>query len=54
VAASIRYSGGLASLDVDTQRFPRSGNLYQSADFAIAENKVELDLEVGAASVEVR
>jgi hypothetical protein len=54
VAASIRYTGGLASLDVDTLRFPRSGEVYQSADFAIAENKVELSVEVGAASVEVR
>jgi hypothetical protein len=54
VAASIRFSGGLASLDVDRQRFPPSGNLYQSPDFAIAENKVELIFEVGAASVEVR
>lgn len=54
VGASIRYSGGLASLDVDTQRFPRTGDRYQSADFAIAENKVELHFEVGAASVEVR
>lgn len=53
VAASIRYSGGVSSLDVDTQRFPRSGNLYQSSDFAIAENKVELLVEVGVASVEI-
>jgi len=54
VAASIRFSGGLASLNVDQQRFPQSGNLYQSPDFAIAENKVELIIDVGAASVEVR
>jgi hypothetical protein len=54
VAASIRYSGGLASLDVDTRRFPRSANLYESPDFAVAENKVEMRFEVGAASVEVR
>ena len=54
VAASIRFSGGLASLDVDRQRFPPSGNLYQSSDFDIAKNKVELVFEVGAASVEVR
>jgi hypothetical protein len=53
VAASIRYSGGLASLQVDTQRFPRSGALYQSTDFAIAENKVEIQIEIGAASVEI-
>jgi LiaI-LiaF-like transmembrane region len=54
VAASIRFSGGLASLDVDRQRFPSSGNLYQSPDYAIAENKIELFIEVGAASVEIR
>jgi hypothetical protein len=54
VAASIRYAGGLTSLNVDTQRFPRSADLYQSPDFAIAENKVELYFEVGAASIEVR
>lgn len=53
VAASIHYSGGLASLNVDTLRFPRVGDLYQSADFAVAENKVDLFFEVGAASVEV-
>jgi hypothetical protein len=53
VAASIRFSGGLASLDVDKVRFPPSGNLYQSPDFAIAEHKVELTFEVGAASVDV-
>ena len=54
VAASIRFSGSLVSLDVDRQRFSPSGNLYQSPDFAIAENKVELIFEVGAASVDVR
>jgi hypothetical protein len=54
VSASIRYSSGFASLDVDQGRFPKSGNLYQSPDFAIAQNKVELMIEVGAASVEIR
>jgi LiaI-LiaF-like transmembrane region len=54
VAASIRFSGGIASLNVDRGRFPQSGNLYQSPDYAIAENKVELFIEVGAASVEIR
>lgn len=53
VAASIRYDGGLTSLNVDTGRFPRSAGLYQSPDFATAENKVELFIDVGAASVEV-
>lgn len=54
VAASIHYSGGLAGVNVDTQRFPRTGDVYQSSDFAIAENKVDLFFEVGAASIEVR
>jgi hypothetical protein len=54
VAARIQYSGGIASLDVDELRFPRSGDGFQSPDFATAKNKVELNIEVGAASVEVR
>jgi hypothetical protein len=54
VAARIQYSGGIASLDVDELRFPRSGDAFQSPDFATAKNKVELNIEVGAASVEVR
>jgi hypothetical protein len=55
VAAHIRSKGGLSSLQVDTNRFSSIGsNEYQSPDFATAENKVEMDIEMGVGSVRIR
>lgn len=53
VAARIRYSAGLASVTVDTKRFPRAGGFYQSPDYESAENKVDLVIETGVGSVVV-
>jgi hypothetical protein len=52
-AARIVSRGGLASTKVDEVRFPRSGSEYRSSDFDEAEDRVDLDIEAGAASVEV-
>lgn len=54
VAAQIRAHSGLASVTVDTQRFPRNGDVYQSPDYDGAANKVELRIETGVGSVDVR
>ena len=54
VAARIHYRGGLSSINVDTSRFPHSGDGYQSADYDTAANKVEIDVQMGVGSVEVR
>jgi hypothetical protein len=54
VAARIRASGGLADISVDRNRFPRVGGVYQSEDYATAENKVDIDIETGVGSVSVR
>jgi hypothetical protein len=54
VAARIRVSGGLASIQVDTNRFPYSGGEYISADFQTNPNRADLRLETGVGSVEVR
>jgi hypothetical protein len=54
VAAHIRATGGLASIDIDETRFPRSGDTYRSPDFDAAENKVDLRIETGVGSVRVR
>jgi hypothetical protein len=54
VAGRIRSTSGLAEIRVDRNRFPKSGGVYQSAEYATAENKVELDLAMGVGSVEVR
>lgn len=54
VAARIRTRGGLASIDVNTARFPRLGGEYQSPDYATADNRVDLDVETGVGSVRIR
>jgi hypothetical protein len=54
VAARIRTRAGLASIQVDTQRFPRSGEYYQSPDYEAAEHRVDLDVQTGVGSVDVR
>jgi hypothetical protein len=54
VAASIRFQGALASVDVDQHRFPRSGDVYRSPDYERAEHRVDLEVEAGVGSLTVR
>jgi len=54
VAASIRFQGALASVEVDQQRFPRSGDAYRSPDYEGAEHRVDLEVEAGVGSLTVR
>jgi hypothetical protein len=54
VAARIKTEGGLVGVDVDQSRFPREGGVYQSPDYVTAENKTELDIDIGAGSISVR
>ena len=54
VAARIYGQMGLGALDVDTRRFPWRAGAYESDDFATAANRVELSIEGGVGSVEVR
>jgi hypothetical protein len=54
VAARVETSAGLASIDVDQSRFPRVNGYYQSADYDTAENKVDIRIETGVASIEIR
>jgi hypothetical protein len=53
VAASIRASGGLASITVDKARFPKQGSVYQSPDYDTASNRADLDIETGVGSVDI-
>ncbi len=53
VAARITTQGGLGSTTVDTARFPGSGNRYESLDYETADNKIEISIESGVASVQV-
>jgi hypothetical protein len=54
VAARVTRTSGVASFTVDTQRFPQSGNRYESPDFASATNRADIQMTVGAASVRIR
>lgn len=54
VSARIRGMVGVGSLSVDQRRFPRHNGIYESPDFASAENRVEVDVESGVGSVSVR
>jgi LiaI-LiaF-like transmembrane region len=53
VAARIRSRVALGSTQVDSVRFPRSGDGYESADFAGAANRVEIELSGGVGSFRV-
>jgi hypothetical protein len=54
VAARVVVKGGLSSTKVDETRFPRSGGEFRSPDFDTAVDRVDLSIDAGAASVEVR
>jgi hypothetical protein len=54
VAARIRAGGGLASVSVDRNRFPRQGGVYESPDYETASNKVDLRIDTGVGSISVR
>jgi hypothetical protein len=54
VAANIRVQSGLAGINIDERRFPRSGNGYTSPDYAQAANAVDIDVETGVGSIEIR
>lgn len=53
VAARIESEHGLASVNVDQTRFPKSGGVYQSADYEKSDNKVDIRIETGVSSIEI-
>jgi hypothetical protein len=54
VAARIRATGGLAEISVDEGRFPRREGIYQSPDYAEAAHAVDITVDMGVGSVDVR
>ena len=54
VAARIVAETGLGSFNVDTSRFPKVGNRYESPEFATASNRVDLEVKSGVASIDIR
>jgi hypothetical protein len=53
VAARIEAEAGLASVKVDESRFPKVNGIFQSPDYEAAENKVDIRIETGMASIEI-
>jgi hypothetical protein len=54
VGAQIRHRGGLSTMNVDQNRFPSAGEgVYRSSDFALAANKVDVNIETGVTSIQV-
>ena len=54
VAARIASRGRLSSFKVDERRFPKQGNYYISPGWETAQNRVDLDIDAGLASVTVQ
>lgn len=54
VAARIESEVALGSVSIDRQRFPRSGKVYASPDYATAEHRVDIHVEGGVGSLTVR
>ncbi len=54
VAARIRVGSGLGGVRVDDSRFPKFGDVYQSADFSSAANRINLEVDGGVGSINIR
>ena len=53
VAARIESDSGMSSIDIDDARFLRTGGVWQSPDYAAAQNRVEISIDTGASSVSI-
>lgn len=54
VEARIHATHGASNLQVDSSRFPRVGEDYQSSQFETAQNAAEIRIEAGAANIKVQ
>ena len=53
VAAQIRSESGLSSINVDRNRFPKTGGVYRSEDYDTAPNKADIRIQTGVGSVQI-
>ena len=54
VAARIHINGGLGGANIDQGRFAKMGDVYQSANYATAENKIDIEVDGGLGSISIR
>ena len=53
LAALINSDSTLTALDVDTSRFPKTGEVWRSPDYDTAQNRVEINIDAGASSISI-
>ncbi|MHB8932548.1 MAG: hypothetical protein ACYC6H_03660, partial [Bellilinea sp.] len=53
VAGRIHLKTGLVGSKIDTNRFPFNGSVYETPDYEGAQNRVEIFVEAGVASIEI-
>jgi hypothetical protein len=54
VSARIRINSGLGAIRVNEARFPNSGDAYQSSDYASSANRIDIAVDGGVGSIEIR
>lgn len=53
VAGRIKVKSGLAGISIDTNRFPRMNDIYQSHGYDLSENRADIDIQTGVGSVSI-
>jgi hypothetical protein len=53
MAARVKAEMGLAELKIDNSRFSKTGSGYETAEYAAAPRKIDIDIEAGVSSVEI-
>lgn len=53
-AARIEAEAGLASIEINEERFPRAGSGYQSPHYQDADHKIDLKVQTGLGSIVIR
>ncbi|MDE3090157.1 MAG: hypothetical protein KGJ80_12310 [Chloroflexota bacterium] len=54
VGARIRVSGGLGGVHISESRFQKFGDVYQSADYATAASKIDIEIDGGVGNTTVQ
>lgn len=54
VAAQVHVIGAISTVNIDTVRFPRRGDVYISPDYEAAQNRLDLKVECGVGSIEIK
>jgi len=54
VGSQIKITGGPKNVNIPTERFNKNGETYQSKNFDSAKIKIEIEVQIGAGSIQVK